>query len=484
MTFVLPEPFMPVFRGSLPTSTSSRSSETRPDTHGHEADRTPSAIPEPFRLIAASWPRPVRHEQRRWTSDPEWDAPIMPMAPQPHWDMVAGEPCWTIDWRHAFRTGLKHFDIGLCGQMRGFHIVFELEPTFTGKLVFHDDDGSLIRRRGEVIHDDRDAHGLWRHEIDVQAGERVQVAQWQLDGPWLWAAEAPPQATADAAGTLLASLDAVRRRLASPDGPPLKMYTSGATPVRAALAIYSMVQNGYAPSAVLLYGDYQWSPEARGFFETVCPFAQIVPTAHVLDRVQIVGGSRLADLARQHWFVMKTAVTLLCAPEEFCAMDDDIVILDRVDDAVAGLRESVFVFAPDADYEELYLSLWANVFGRRELSRTRCVNTGLFWMRNPHDPRRLAELLVRGAGNLGPMGLWEQGFFAAAFADQPVVQLPTQRYFYPLFDGLPGGPLGYDYRQNPCGFATVHFGGLKEKPSDAVALRLASDILSRFEGRT
>ena len=31
--------------------------------------------------------------------------------------------------------------------------------------------------------------------------------------------------------------------------------------------------------------------------------------------------------------------------------------------------------------------------------------------------------------------------------------------------------------RTPCGFCTIHFGGLKEKPSDAMALWLADDIL-------
>jgi len=33
------------------------------------------------------------------------------------------------------------------------------------------------------------------------------------------------------------------------------------------------------------------------------------------------------------------------------------------------------------------------------------------------------------------------------------------------------------YRNNPCGFRTIHFGDLPEKPSEAVALLLADDIL-------
>jgi hypothetical protein len=42
--------------------------------------------------------------------------------------------------------------------------------------------------------------------------------------------------------------------------------------------------------------------------------------------------------------------------------------------------------------------------------------------------------------------------------------------------------LGYDYAANPCGFASVHFGGLAEKPTDSVARLLAADILGRSPG--
>jgi hypothetical protein len=159
-------------------------------------------------------------------------------------------------------------------------------------------------------------------------------------------------------------------------------------------------------------------------------------------------------------------------------IDDDILILGSVRDAVDALHDHVFVFAPDADYEQLYISLWGSILQRSTLARTRRVNTGLFWMRNPHDPYRIASLLLRGTNNLGPMGLWEQGFFAALFATDSTLQLPTQRYFYPLFDGLPGGIFGYDYASNPCGFASVHFGGLTEKPADSVALLLSPSVLS------
>ena len=74
---------------------------------------------------------------------------------------------------------------------------------------------------------------------------------------------------------------------------------------------------------------------------------------------------------------------------------------------------------------------------------------------------------------------WEQGLIAMLYAHKPSYQLPSQRYFYPVFDGLPAGMRGYDYAANPCGFASIHFGGPFEKPSDAVALQLVPELLGR-----
>jgi hypothetical protein len=76
--------------------------------------------------------------------------------------------------------------------------------------------------------------------------------------------------------------------------------------------------------------------------------------------------------------------------------------------------------------------------------------------------------------------VWEQGLIAVLFADVPTRQLPTARYFYPVWDGMPGGFLEYDYARNPCGFASVHFGGVRPKPGDRAALALATDVLGRI----
>ena len=74
---------------------------------------------------------------------------------------------------------------------------------------------------------------------------------------------------------------------------------------------------------------------------------------------------------------------------------------------------------------------------------------------------------------------WEQGFIASEYASGRACRLPSQRYFYPFFDGLPGGVLGYDYATNPCDFASIHFGALRHKPDDLTTLTLAPELFAR-----
>jgi hypothetical protein len=435
----------------------------------------------PFEVLRCSWPRPVAHAEGRWVSEPDWAAPPMPALPQPFWESFQGELCWTIDWRAWFRGGLKYWLPHQGGEMRGFHVVFHLRVNDTGRLVFWDDDGCLIRRRGETVHADRGAHPPARGEIAVESGDRLEVAQWQYHGGWTWGARVEPAARVGPAPAEwnFPYRDAVRRRLRAPNGPPLKAYFGGQTPVRTALALYSMVLNGYRPSRVLVFGDYQWDGPARGMFADLLPFAEVVPTAAVLERVQALGGPTLAELALRHWGVMKTCVGLLVPPDEYCLIDDDVFILDRVSDALDAFGRSDLVFAPDADYGRAYARIWGWLHGVREPMATGTLNTGLYWLRNTRDPGGLAADLLRVPPDAAPAWQWEQGFLATQFAHARVTPLPGQRYFYPCIDGLPGGMLGYDYAGNPCGFVSVHFGGLAEKPSDAVAQILAPQVLGR-----
>jgi hypothetical protein len=347
--------------------------------------------------------------------------------------------------------------------------------------VFWDDDSSIIRRNGAVIHHDLSAHMLTRHQIAVRAGDLLEVAQWQAYGGWLWGADLVDDlARRPAAAELMQDyLPAVAARLITPTGPALKIYCGGTSPLRTVVAIYSMLLNGYVPSEVLLYGEGQWPAASRELFAQLLPFAQVVPDSEVLRRTQAVGGAALASAARSYWFVMKTCVALFCPPDEFCLMDDDVFILDSLADALAAFADHDLVFAPDTDHGTHYQAVWGWMSGRSQPMATARFNAGLYWMRVRDDRQWLATSALRVSPRRTPAYIWEQGLLAAIFARRPSRQLPSTRYFYPLFDGLPGGMLGYDYADNPCGFASVHFGGLSEKPSDMVMLRLAPLILAR-----
>lgn len=106
----------------------------------------------PFEVVRCSWPRPVGQAHGQWLSDPDWLAPPMPYRPQPYWDTIHGELCWLIDWRDFFRGGLKLWDRGLCGEMRGFHVLFHLRMNRGGRFVFWDDDSCFIRRMEDYQH--------------------------------------------------------------------------------------------------------------------------------------------------------------------------------------------------------------------------------------------------------------------------------------------------------------------------------------------
>jgi hypothetical protein len=439
----------------------------------------------PYDIVGCSWPRPLEEADGGWASQPEWRTPFMPTCPLPYWRMIDDEPCWTIDWREFFKTGTKPHHISLGGEMRGFHVVFHLRVKEGGKLVFWSDDGCVICRGGEVVHSDRGAHEPTRGEIDVVRGDWLQVAQWQSLGEWLWGARLTEPEQEDAGRFAAADLPRsylglVKERLRHPDGPPLKMYLGGWSPVRAVVALYSMVLNGYAPSKVVLFGEHQWSPQVRELFAAALPFAEVVPTEQLLEHVDDIGGSRLAEMARQHWFVMKALIALVWPPEEGCMMDDDVFILDQVDDALEAFGRCDLVYSPDANFGGGHLEYWGPLIdGELRSLPTGTFNAGLFWIRHFADSRSIAEYALRSRPSVTHPLQWEQGLIATLYARRSFRQLPTQRYFYPIFDGLPGGLVGYDYADNPCRFTSIHFGGLVEKPSDPAALWLAPQILGR-----
>lgn len=432
----------------------------------------------PFSLVRCSWPRAVEFDDRTWTSEPEWSAPPMPWAPQPSWRWMHGELCWTIDWCQFFSDGV-HTRRARPGEMRGFHVIFELAVTAGGQLVFWDDDGSIVRCNGRVVHADRRAHRLIRHSLRVRAGDRLEIAQWQLRGGWLWGAHVRGSTVAVAAepADLLSSyLPRVQQRLGRPNGPALKIFTHGRSPLRLAVAVYSCILNGYSPAAIYLFGEHQWNPRARSIIERVLSFAKIVPTADLLDRLLALGQPALAQRATEHWYIMKACTSLLYPPAECCCMDDDVFVLGSFDDALAAFKTHDLVFAPDMDHSDGYRATWPQLIGDERPLSTARFNAGLYWVRRNRDAVAVAAAAAPTPPTL--CHFWEQGLVAAMYARRPSVQLPSSRYFYPVFDGLPGGILGYDYALNPCQFASIHFGAMREKPTDADSAVLLADVLA------
>jgi hypothetical protein len=434
----------------------------------------------PFEVVGCSWPRAVEHEGGRWLSEPEWEAPGMPYRPEPKLVPVGDEVCWLIDWREFLSRGRPSLAAGGVGEFGGCHVVVRLRMRETGRLAFFADDGCVIRRNGEIVHDDRETHALTRHEIGVEEGDLLEVAQWQAGGEWKWGAflESEP-ATADRiAATFLPYLPFVEARLTQPEGPPLKVFTNAASPARTILAVYSLILNGFTPSEVLLYGSHQWREPARHLMEAAFPFARIVPLEEVEAGLAAAGGDRIATWARKPGFIMKAAVLLFAPPAEFCCLDDDVFVLGRLDDALAAFATHDVVYGQDFDQGADYLSIWRGIVPDcPEPLPTGRLNAGFMWLRNRYDPRRLAEWMQRAElGSLTQTWYGEQGFIAVVFARQAHA-LSRRRYLIPAVDGLPGGVVGYDYRANPCGYASVHFAGPWAKPTDREALLLAPEIL-------
>ncbi len=433
------------------------------------------AQPAQFELISCSWPRPVERADGIWTSQPDWNAPLMPVLPRSRWEDVEGAVGLVIDWRDAFRGSFVTFIQG--GEMRGFHVIFQVLVHEDGEFEFWDDDGCIIRRRGAVIHEDRMAHPLTKHSIRVSRGDRLEFAQWQDYGAWEWKGCLRAEQAPDLAAPLLPFLERVRARLVKPTGPPLKMFTNAYHPVRASLAIYSMILRGYSPDGVWIYGEHQWTDGGRETMRRLLPFAHIVPSAEAFAGIEQTAGSRERRSAEGCWWVFKASVPLLCQPRTCCMIDDDVVILDSVADALREFERNDLVYGRDTDYGDEYAEAFRYNQRRRGRLPTADFNAGLYWVRALDDVRALVKLGRRASTKRTMFVFWEQGYIAVAYAARPTQGLPTQRYFYPRFDGLPGDVFGYDWSRNPCGFASIHFGGMPNKPSDAVAALLAPAIL-------
>ncbi|HEY3840384.1 MAG TPA: hypothetical protein VGL72_27620 [Bryobacteraceae bacterium] len=362
--------------------------------------------------------------------------------------------------------------------MRDFGVVFRIRVNSRGRLVFACGGRCAIKRGNSLVF-----KGLADPEvvIDTKAGEILDVAVAHDCEEWTWGARI--EHTATGSELLTIHLPRVVAKLRKPTGPPLKVFTDARCPIRTIVSIYSMILNGYSPAKVYLYGGYQWKPFARILLAQFLPFASLVKQPVICGQITQSASSEVADLAKQHWMLMKACVSLFCDPADFCAMDDDLFILKPVSSAVALAGEHDLVFAPDNDNAELYQSIWGDVFGETPVTATARLNGALYWLQMRKDRKRVGELMMRGFDKLSGWNkvhetwAWEQGFYAHLFAGDRVVELPKKSYWYPYLSGLPGGMMGYDYANNPCGFTMIHFGGDVDKPTDGDALTLMPQIL-------
>jgi hypothetical protein len=430
-----------------------------------------------FQLLSVSWPRPVHSSGDGWTGAPDWSAPLMPRLPTWHVRTIERRAFYVIDWREMFRDMLDEPGTPTLGTMRGFHVVFRLRPEASGVFTIFSTGGLVVRVNGCVEYERRVPQAT-RCRLALVVGDRVEVAHWHQTGDWLWATSRNPGSSDETPGiALFASYcREVEAALRKPNGPPLKIFTHAAQPFRCVLAIYSMVLNGYRPAGIYVYGEYQWSERCRYILRALLPFACVVGTAEVnraLERID----PRLPGTAHSLWAAMKICVSLCLQPYTYCFLDDDVFIVDRLDDALALHATHDLVYSPDEDCGRLYQSIWCK--GRTGQVGTGDLNTGLYFMKAEEDARGCAERLLQVSPNGYIDWQWEQGFIACEFADKATVALSPRRYFAPQLDGLPGGILGYDWQENPCQFASIHFFGPRPKPDDRVACAIARDVLDR-----
>jgi len=428
----------------------------------------------PFELLSCTWPFPLAQEGFK----PEWRAPLTHLRPIAEWRPSGNHLYWSIDFGELFRG-----DARFLGTMREFGVVFRIRVNARGKLAFSS-GGRCAIRNGErcVFEGVPDSEG----SIDARAGDILDIAVAHGPVEWSWGAKIDPAANV---GWELMNLylPHVQARLREPAGPPLKIFTDARDPIRTVISIYSMILNGYSPSEVDIYGDYQWTPFAQSVLPPFLPFATVIPLADIRNQISEVAPSELADVARDNYLVMKCCLMLLCDPGEFCVMDDDLFILRSVAGALELFREHDLVFVPEIDNTIHYRSMWSDVFPDVTLARTARLNSALCWLRMRKDRKAAADLMMRGLRKLDGLPKveaawsWEQGFYAHLFANDSILELPSDSYWYPFFRGLPGGMLGYDYANNPCGFTMIHFGGDVEKPTDREALQLMPQILGRDE---
>jgi hypothetical protein len=417
-------------------------------------------LAQPFQILECSWPRPASLEGSLWCSEPEWDTPVMPFRPRCHLELLQRCWCWVINWSNFLHFDLRRDVTGktIERDLPDFYCIWRIQMQQSGILLFQG-EGCYIRRNTQVCYACPATTPAVKGSLAVQKGDMLEIAQLHSTGYWQWWASLHSEdlttLSADPVSILDPYLQSVQEHLCAPNGPALKLFSEGQDALRLVIGVYSLILNGsYRPSKILLFGEHQWDQATRALFYRLLPFVQFVPTSLVLSSIERLGSTLLLSRVQAYPEAMKVAANLLYSPQQFCYMDDETLILGRLDDALSAFKTHHYV------YSQL---------------PTERRNAGLYWLHETRDPQAVAH-----ACTLIPTSMWERGFVKALFAHTSRFQLSNQRYLCPVTDGIPGGLLGYDYRHNPCGFACLHLCHLapQDKLSNGQVLSLLTDLLA------
>lgn len=440
--------------------------QIRQSSVGIRAYETPagSALLAPYDLLSCSAPIAASGDGVIWSSAPVWDAPQITPVVQPVWNADAEIPSYTTDINRLVDHASPRPSGGISSPWLNHHVIMRIRLRRTGDLVLRTSSACVIRHAGRVVAEQRRSHALAADPIvlNLVDGDVLDIALWCGKDGWSLAVDAAP--ISPDIPSLDVYLPAVLRRLESPDGPPLVLTTDGLMPNRLALAVYSLILNGFAPSAVEIYGEHRWPELQRQRINELLPFARIVPTTQFRQRVRDSAGPTL-DRPLDEDVVFDTAVLLLGGGPEACCITDDLVVLEPLTGALKQFRGADLVGCTTTTPADL--QPWIDLLDFDEPSAAAHLAFDLFFRRATADPADLLLDLVsltpyeaqEAANDPARMDIstWQRSAIAFCFSDAAIASLPTGTLPDPA-DTPPGGPFGYDLTTNPDRRIALRFG--------------------------
>jgi hypothetical protein len=283
-------------------------------------------------------------------------------------------------------------------------------------------------------------------------------------------------------------------RMVIPNGPTVAVYSDGTSPVRTAIAIYSLVLNGYAPHSVKVFGEHRWSEGTKAFFQASLPFAEIPATEELRSAIRRAGDKALERMIAENDFGLRAAMALFVSNDEMCILEDDVVIIDGLDEGVNRLRTHDLVYAPANDKGRQFRMRWPTVRKLPTALIAADFGGGLYWLRPTSHPALIAEYILQLAVPSGgePDSDWLNGLIALSYARYDVWKLPehlhtnaatvsgdTHEQQAQLREKL----LSYDYQHNPMRLCSICLDSPLRPLSDREALALVPSLFARSATR-